>query len=255
MRWDPVQYERFALPRLRPGLDLLRSLQIAPPQRIVDLGCGTGTLTVALSERWPGAETIGVDSSHEMLESARSSQSTVRWVEADLRSWSEDGLDLIFSNAALQWIENHRSLFPRLVGLLRPGGHLAVQIPANDKAPTHTIAARLAASERWHGRLAGSIRRSPVLSPETYVGLLLAPFREVDVWSTTYLHVLSGPDPVTEWVKGSLLRPVLARLNSDERRDFLEAYSAAARLEYPPQSDGSTLLPFTRIFLIGRERS
>ncbi len=252
--WNPEQYLRFAQPRLRPALDLIARLSFdAPaPRAIVDLGCGTGSITALLSARWPEAEVTGIDSSAEMLEKAAADVPQVRWVEASVDAWSADApLDLVFSNAALQWVGAHDRLFPHLAGQVASGGILAVQMPRNHQALSHTAITALARSDHWRDRLEPLIREAPVHRPGDYFGWL-QPFGDVDIWETEYLQVLHGPDPVKEWTKGTFLRPFLQALDEDDARAFEDAYAAALRPGYPARADGTTLFPFKRLFIVLR---
>lgn len=250
--WDPQQYLSFAEPRRRAGMDLLRSIELSSPSRIVDLGCGTGDLTARLAERWPAAQITGIDRSAQMLERAKSRFSGIEWELGDLRSWQPDEpVDLIYTNATLHWVQGHELLLPKLVDELAPGGALAAQVPNNFESPSHRLLRELALSPPWAARLGGQIRPWPVLSPEQYLELLSPKLRSLDVWSTTYLHLLTGTNPVLEWMYGAAIRPLLAVLSSDaERVRFKTEYGALLEEAYPPRPDGSTLFPFERIFLI-----
>lgn len=208
-------------------------------------------MTRLLAERWPEATVKGVDASPEMLEAARATGAKIRWIEADLAGWTPDEPpDLLFSNAALHWLDDHPALFARLLGFLEPGGVLAVQMPNNFAAPSHRAIAEIAADERWRERLSPLIRKPPVASPERYLEMLLPLTARVDVWETTYWHLLEGEDPVPAWTGGSVLRPFLAALDEHDRRYFTAAYAARMRAAYPRRADGLTPFPFRRQFLV-----
>lgn len=248
--WHPSQYLRFADHRTRPARDLLAAVAQDPPAVVVDVGCGPGNSTALLVERWPDAEVIGIDSSTEMIERARASLPGVRFEMADLRRWQPPSrVDVVFSNATLQWVEDHPTVFDRLVSWLGEGGVLAVQMPDNFDQPSHVLMRELASSDRWSGRVGDVLRSRPVASMGEYRGML-APLGRVDIWSTIYLHELEGQDPVPEWVRGTGLRPVLDRLSDDEAAEFLGEYSERIRLAYPRQEDGVTLFPFKRLFIV-----
>jgi trans-aconitate 2-methyltransferase len=251
--WDPHQYLAFAGPRLRPALDLLGRLDLRSPRTVFDLGCGPGQVTRLLAARWPAAHVTGVDGSAAMLEAARREPSPVTWVEADLRAWRPaEPADLLFSNAALHWLDGHAALFPRLAGSLAPGGILAVQMPLNHQAPSHLAVEETVHTGPWRARLAPILRRRPVAEPAAYLDWLAPTVASVDLWVTEYLHVLEGEDPVVEWVKGSALKPLLDALAPPERAAFLADYSARVARAYPRRPDGRTLLPFRRLFLVAR---
>ena len=253
--WDAAQYLRFAGERMRPALDLLNRIpdEIAP-RRIVDLGCGTGEITLALKQRWPDAEVTGLDSSAAMLEKARRLGGALSFLQADIADWVPPAPHgLIFSNAALQWLDGHEALFPRLLAALGAGGVLAVQMPRNYAAPSHCLMRETAAEAPWGGRLTPLLRTEPVLPPERYYGLLSALAAEVDLWESEYLHVLEGETPVLEWVKGTGLRPLLDALTDPaERAEFIARYQERLAEAYPRRPDGKTLFPFRRLFLIAR---
>lgn len=255
LAWDPATYLRFADERARPFVDLVARVRTPAPSTVVDLGCGTGALTASLARRWPGARVTGVDSSPEMLAAAAGAavDGRVRFVEGDVRTWEPAGpVDVVVSNAVLHWVPGHERLLGRWAAWLAPGGSLAVQVPGNFRARTHTLLADLCREPRWGGRLdAVAPRADAVLEPCEYLATLTAAGLSGDVWETTYLHRLTGPDPVLGWVRGTVLRPVLNRLDDDEATELTTAYAAALRAAHPPDADGVTVLPFRRIFLVG----
>ncbi len=253
MQWNPGQYERFRGPRERPGQDLLAGIPPLPPARIVDLGCGTGYLTRQLAARFPDAATVGLDSDAAMLAKAARDASGVTWELGDIGQWRPDGHpDLIFSNAALHWLPDHTTLFPRLAGYLAPGGVLAVQMPRNFDAPSHRLLLETAAAGPWAATLTGALDHRTVLSPADYWRVLHPVASHVDIWETDYLHALEGDDPVLEWVSGTALLPVTSRLPADQAADFRADYGARLRAAYRPESDGCTLFPFRRLFIVAR---
>lgn len=252
--WDPQRYAQFWDQRRRPAVDLIARLAPArPPGSILDLGCGPGTVTTLLADRWPEAEITGVDSSPTMLADARALLPEVIWREGDLTTFVPDqSPDLLFTNAALHWAPDHETLIPRLFGLLAPGGSLAVQVPDKWDQPSHTLAFEIAAQDRWREALRDAIDPHPLLSPARYLDLLLPVAADVDLWTTTYHHVLEGPDPVVEWFLGSFLRAFLSRLDADDGADFVARYTEAMAEAYPPRADGRTVMPFPRLFLVAR---
>ena len=252
--WDVATYTRFSDERSRPFVDLLARVRIPAPTSVVDMGCGEGTMTAGLADRWPGARVTGVDSSTEMLAAARPVPGRLEFVRGDVREWlPEFPVDVVVSNAVLHWVEGHEHLLVRWAGRLSPEGVLAVQVPGNFRAPTHALLDALCRSPRWADRLADAgPRPDTVLDPAQYADVLVAAGLVPDVWETTYLHRLSGPDPVLTWVRSTVLRPVLARLSDDEAATFTAEYAAALREAYPQRADGTTLLPFRRVFAVGR---
>ena len=257
MTWEPAQYLKYGSERQRPAADLIARVALAAPRTIVDLGCGVGNVTRLLAERWPDARITGVDNSAAMLERAREGtrdNARFEWVEADVGAFAPpNGVDLIFSNAALHWLDDHASLLPRLFALVAPSGALAVQMPSNFGAPSHTALVEVATSARWHERVGALVRPAPVLSAADYFALLAPQARSVDAWTTEYLHVLprsAGSHPVVEWTRGTALTPFLAALDDDAQRAFVAEYAARIVSAYPLLADGRALFPFRRVFVV-----
>lgn len=265
--WDPRQYELFAKPRLRPALDLLQQIPFAPtsvgtessqPRTVCDLGCGPGEITQILAARWPQADVLGVNSSLDMLARAREavSMSSLRWQHCDIAAWRPAApVDLIYSNAALHWLGDHEQLFTHLLGQLAPGGVLAVQMPLSWPIPSHRILREIleqgdAGAPIGSPELRAGYAHPPVHPPGTYHRWLAPLTRRLDIWTTEYLHVLEGPDPVLGWVKGTYLRPLLAALDEADKARFLALYAERLRAAYPAMEDGKTLFPFPRLFLV-----
>jgi trans-aconitate 2-methyltransferase len=249
--WDPAKYLEFAGHRLRPALDLLARVPLAAPAVVYDLGCGAGNVTRLLVERWPAAAVTGVDGSATMLAAARAAAPAVTWEQADLSTWrAPRPADLVFSNAALHWLDDHRGLFPRLIADLTPGGVLAVQMPRNHGAPSHTEMVAAADAGSWRERLRPALRARPVAEPAVYQDIIEPHVSRLDIWETEYLHVLDGDNPVVEWTRGSALKPFLDALDEPEQSAFLAEYAARIARAYPRRLDGRTLLPFRRLFIV-----
>ncbi|MDT7782836.1 MAG: trans-aconitate 2-methyltransferase [Pseudonocardiales bacterium] len=258
MKWDPAQYLQFADARGRPFQDLVARVGYPNeihPSYVVDLGCGPGNLAAGLADRWPAADIEGVDSSAEMIERAQqdNARDGVRFSVADLRDWSPTrAVDVLTSNATLQWVPGHLDLLERLVGFVAPGGWLAFQVPGNFGEPTHTELAAVRTSARWQPVLGNlDLPQPAVEEPVTYVRRITELGCAVDAWETTYLQVLPGPDAVLEWMKGTGLRPVLSALNEEQQAEFVAEYAERLRAAYPQQSFG-TVLPYRRIFVVAR---
>jgi trans-aconitate 2-methyltransferase len=253
-RWDPAQYLRFEQERTLPGRDLIARLGAATPKRIIDLGCGSGTSTALLRERWPDAHLTGLDSSPEMITAARKNDATVDWVLHDIRTWrSHVPYDLVFSNAALQWVPDHEDLFPRLLSSVAPGGALAVQMPANFDSPAHRAIREVAGSPPWAAHWGPHLRLPKVGGLELYYRLIAPRASAVEIWQTEYVHVLPDTGAVLEWLKGTTLRPYLSALGSAaDEAGFLRDLSRRIEVAYPRQPDGRVLFPFRRLFLVAR---
>lgn len=251
--WDPEQYLRFGDERLRPALDLIARIPPVAAGQVVDLGCGAGNALPILAARFPGAAVRGVDGSAEML--AKAAGGGFATEQADIAAWTPASPpDLLFSNAALHWLPDHRTLFPRLLGLVAPGGWLAVQMPAMHAHPVRADQERLAREGPWAERLAGIASAPPILDPGAYWDLLAPRAAACELWVTEYVHVLRGPDPVVQWAMGSSLRPFLDALaDAPALRDgYVAAYAAAMRRAYPPRADGAVLMPFRRLFILAQ---
>ncbi|WP_405087103.1 trans-aconitate 2-methyltransferase [Microbispora sp. NBC_01389] len=244
--WDPEVYERYAAERGRPFHELVSRIGARSPGYVVDLGCGTGELTATLLTRWPGARVHGVDASPAMIGKAPAGPF---FEVADVRDWSPSRpVDVIVSNALLQWLPERRDLLRRWRGWLAEDGWLAFQMPGNFDAPSHAVVRELCRTT-WRAELGDVPRGATVGEPEEYVDLLAGLGLTVDAWETTYVHVLRGEDPVLNWVRGTALRPMLDRLPPERHAAFLADCARALREAYPPRPYG-TLFPFRRIFAV-----
>ncbi len=252
--WDADHYLTYADLRGRPFVELLARVPSAAPADVVDLGCGPGNLTRLLAGRWPDARVAGVDASPEMIEAARRDVDGVDFEVADLREWLDRGLavDVLVSNATLQWLPDHLELVPRLVERVRPGGAVAFQVPGNFGEPAHTIRGELAAEEPYAAHTRGVAAPSSH-EPAVYLQALAEAGCEADVWETTYLHVLTGEDPVFAWISGTGARPTLQALPDDLRPGFEAEFKSRLRAAYPDTGHG-VVMPFRRIFAVGQVR-
>lgn len=250
--WNPQTYLQFADERSRPFVDLVAQIGAEDPARVVDLGCGPGQLTASLAERWPGAYVEGIDSSPEMIaRAAEHASQRVTFAVQDLRAWQPSRpVDVIISNATLQWVPEHRALLPGLVEALNPAGWLAFQVPGNFDAASHQLLYELAERRDYAPHLAEVQTRRPAAADSAaYLGDLAALGCTVNAWETTYLHVLSGPDPVFRWISGTGARPILQALPEELRPGFEMEYRALLNEAYPSQPYG-TVMPFRRIFVV-----
>jgi trans-aconitate 2-methyltransferase len=249
--WDPSQYMKFGNERTQPSIDLVGRIPLAAPRRIVDLGCGPGNSTEIAARRWPEAAITGVDNSADMLAAAAKAHPDWRWEQADIGSWSPaEPYDLVFSNAALQWVGDHPRVFPALLRQVAEGGALAVQMPRNYESPSHALMRRVAEEGAWRERLRGVRDLLAVRGPDFYYDLLAPAARRVEIWETEYGHVMESPRAILEWVRGTGLRPFLEPLDAAERQDFEARYLAALEEAYPRRADGKVLFPFRRLFIV-----
>jgi trans-aconitate 2-methyltransferase len=250
--WNATQYLKFGDERTRPSRDLAARIAVAQPARVIDLGCGPGNSTEVLAERWPGADITGLDNSARMIESAQAAHPTHRWMAAEIAEWAaaeggetfDESFDVVFSNAALQWLPDHAWLLPRLMRRVAPGGALAFQMPAHD-SPAHRIMRAMADEialrvADWHCH-----------EPAFYYDVLAACARRVDLWETEYVHVMPDAEAIVEWYRGSGLRPFLDALGTDaERERFAGEFLQGVREAYPKRADGRVLFPFRRVFAV-----
>ena len=250
MDWNPELYEQFRRYRERPADDLLAAMHDRDPGLVYDLGCGTGRITVQLAQRYPAAQVVGFDISRAMLDrDASNDPGNLRFELGDIASWNPPAPpDVIFSNAALHWLPDHDTVFPRLIGKLAPAGNIYVQMPRNFAEPDHRTIDRVVHDGRWADRLTPLWSRARVNSPESYVELLGPYCSDLDVWETVYYQRLRGPNPVARWIEGAALRPYLAVLG-EERQEFMDAIDTAILAAYPPDDQGVTLYPFRRLFI------
>ncbi|PIQ26053.1 trans-aconitate methyltransferase [bacterium (Candidatus Blackallbacteria) CG17_big_fil_post_rev_8_21_14_2_50_48_46] len=234
MSWNPQQYEKFKAERFAPFEDLLGLISIEPDLSLVDLGCGTGELTARLRDALPGSEALGVDSSAEMLVKAREwADDSLHFRQTPLENL-KGSWDLVFSHAALQWVDHHPVLFASLWERVRPGGQLAIQMPSNHSHPTHQLLTELAAEEPFYSALKGWSRQSPVLGIEAYAqGLYELGASQQVVLEKVYPHLLDSSADLVEWVKGTALLPYLERLGPELEAVFLERYSQRLAALFP----------------------
>jgi trans-aconitate 2-methyltransferase len=252
VEWDPAQYLTWGGERARPFFDLVGRVGAERPALVVDLGCGPGTLTLTLADRWPDATVIGLDTSESMIDAAKPLERPgLSFGLGDVSIWQpSQPVDVIVSNAVLQWVPGHLDLLPALVAKLAQGGWLAFQVPGNFESASHTAIADLRSSARWRDQVGeGAVRGLAVSTPSAYLERLASTGCAVDVWETTYLHVLDGEDAVLEWVKGTALRPVLSTLSAEDASAFLGELAPVLRAAYPRSAYG-TVLPFRRIFAV-----
>jgi trans-aconitate 2-methyltransferase len=253
--WNPDAYLAFGDERARPFFDLLSRVGAESPRRVVDLGCGPGNLTVSLAQRWPGAVVEALDSSPEMVESARQ-----RGVDAhvgDVRMWTpRPETDVVLSNAALHWVPEHADLLVGWARELAAGSWIAMQVPGNFDAPSHDTVRQLASREPW----VTSLHDMPFMVGKVvdtaagYADLLTDAGCTVDAWETTYIHELTGEHPVLEWITGTALRPVRSRLTDEQWQQFREELKPLLEQAYPKRSDGATFFPFRRVFVVAQVR-
>ncbi|MEO6031134.1 MAG: trans-aconitate 2-methyltransferase [Burkholderiaceae bacterium] len=252
--WNPRLYLRFEAQRTRPARDLLARVALDAPAQVIDLGCGPGNSTELLIERFPQARVVGIDHSEAMLTSARARLPGCRFELGDIASWQpETAPDLIYANAALQWVGAHETLVPRLFAQLAPGGVLAIQTPDNLDEPSHRLM-REVASQAPYATLCDDAAgvRTRLLPLETYYDLLAPRAAEVEVWCTVYQHPMATAASIVDWLRSTGLKPYLDPLPEALRTTFLADYERRIALACPPRADGRRLLAFPRRFIVAQ---
>ncbi|MEP7060771.1 MAG: methyltransferase domain-containing protein [Betaproteobacteria bacterium] len=259
MSWNPQQYLKYESQRMRPAIDLIARIPLAAPSTIVDLGCGAGNVARVLADRFPGATLDCVDGDAAMLARAREATAAdprFQWTQADLAAWQPPyAVDLVFSNAALHWLDDHAHLFPALLSKLAPHGVLAVQMPDNFGAASHRALFDAARDPRWRDRVAPLVRPHPVAPLERYHEWLQPHAHKLDLWRTTYVQPLASTadaeHPVVAWMRGAALTPFIATLG-DDADAFIADFAARVDAAYPKMTDGSVLFPFARVFIVAQ---
>ena len=257
MDWDADLYDRFADERTRPARDLLARVFVRQPRSVIDLGCGTGTSTELLARRWPDAQLVGLESSPAMLDAAQERVTNARFERGDVEGFAAElgpdaqRFDVVFANAVLHWVPDHATLLRRLLARVVPGGALALQVPDNEDEPSHRLMRVVAEAKRWREQLTRAAgARTKVASLEQLHAWLARGGVAVDVWRTTYLHALAGPDAIVDWFRATGLRPFLAPLGEAQREAFLTEYVRRLAHAYPRAEAGRVLLRFPRTFAV-----
>ncbi|MBU1692689.1 MAG: methyltransferase domain-containing protein [Verrucomicrobia bacterium] len=250
--WDPNTYLRFGDERTRPAADLAFRVALEAPRTVIDLGCGPGNSTQVLRQRWPGARVCGLDNSPEMIAAARQSYPGQEWMQADIEGWSADvPYDVVFSNAALQWVRDHVALTRHLFAQVNPGGALAFQIPSGTYSPVRTFIHEIAQDKAWVSRMDGPSAAVTMEEPQVYYDALAPQAKSVDIWETEYCHVMESPSAIVEWISSTGLRPFLDALDSpEEKQRFVTRLAERVTEAYTTRSDGRVLFPFKRTFVI-----
>lgn len=253
--WNPQHYMQFKKDRLRPAIELLARVDLENPNFVVDLGCGPGTSTKILGERYPDAKIVGVDNSASMLEKAQDYYSGARYVCRDVWQWKpESPVDLIYSNAAFHWLPDHEKLLSKLAKTLKPGGVLAFQMPDNLDEFSHLAIADLVEMDRWKGALAGANQdRSALANANQYYDWMIGDFDHIDIWRTCYAHIMPSHEHIVAWMKGAALTPYLDLLSVPDQQELLADYLKKVSNVYPLQADGSVIFHFPRLFVVARK--
>ena len=254
--WNARQYLKFQKERTQPALDLAARLEYDSPAKALDIGCGPGNSTAVVKARFPGARVIGVDSSQNMVETAQKDHPELEFIQWDITT-DLDALphdfDVVFSNACLQWVPDHPSLLPRLMGFLKPGGLLAVQIPMNYQEPIHRIIETTVSRSPWTEKIP-YMRLFYTLTQEEYFDVLSRTASDFTLWQTTYLHRMPSHQAIMDWYSSTGLRPYLnAAVDEAAREEFYQEIFRQVQEAYPVQENGEIIFRFPRFFFIARK--
>lgn len=250
--WDANLYLKFAKERLQPSLGLISRVNLADPRRIIDLGCGPGNSTAILRQHWADSDITGLDNSAEMIAAATKAYPAEKWILGNAASWIADKpFNLVFSNAALQWLPDHESLFPHLMSQVALGGALAIQIPAHYQSPLHLLTLEVSQQRSWSDKMELPRNALTKKTPAFYYEILQPLSAKLEIWETEYYHILDSPEDIVEWFRGTGLRPFLEALQTEEqKKHFEQLLLDGITLAYPRQKDGRVLFPFRRLFVI-----
>lgn len=251
--WKPNLYLTFEKERTQPSIDLVTRIENDNPKRIIDIGCGPGNSTNVLKSRWPYAEIIGMDKSQAMIEQARKKYENIDWICADAsHNLSNVGqFDIVFSNAAMQWIPDQHLLLPNLFSIVRINGVMAVQVPCTQNMPIHTELEKLISTSKWEGHFMSLASTYSIHTADFYYGVVSRLTPQIDLWQTDYYHTMNSHQDIVKWYSGSGLRPYLDCLSDDAlKTEFMSDYENMLKNSYPLQKDNKVLFPFTRIFFI-----
>lgn len=256
MKWDAAQYLKFEAERTQPAADLTARLQLENPKKILDIGCGPGNSTRLLKDKYPSADVFGIDKSPEMIEAAKKSHPDINFqikdAEAELKE-TGGGFDVVFSNAAIQWIPNHEKLIPEMMALVNTGGILGVQIPMTDEAPMYEIVQSLLKQPEWENEFASP--RIFYNSPQNqYYEILSKLSDKFSIWETIYFHLMPANENILEWYRGTGIRPYLEQLTPEKAERFEKQILEELKKRYPKQSDGTIIMRFPRLFFTAEKR-
>lgn len=250
LAWNPQVYNKFKEERYAPFFDLQSLVKVKPNLKVIDLGCGTGELTAKLAAQLPDATVLGIDSSAEMLEDAKAYSGgnlSFEHIGITEKISQEEKYDLIFSNAALQWLDDHNTLMENIIKRINPGGQLLVQVPASHKLFTHVSLNEIASTAPFNIHLKGYVRKQPVLDIDEYAQIMFDHgFKELVVYEKIYPHILKDEQAVFDWVSGTALLRFLERLPEELKEDFIQAFRQKLQEKY---NSSPVFYPFKRIIM------
>jgi trans-aconitate 2-methyltransferase len=252
--WSATQYLKFRNERTRPAIDLASRIEHDNPKKIIDIGCGPGNSTKVLADRFGSAYILGVDNSENMILRAGEECPALNFMFFDINgdlSGLDHDFDIVFSNACIQWVPNHEVLLPRLAGLLKSGGVLAVQIPYNWQEPVHRIIREVASSPGWKEYFPNPVVFHTLTVGE-YFDILSEISTDFTIWETVYYHVMRSHRDILEWYRGTGMRPYLDELSEGQKMMFEDVVLRKLMQSYPVQKNGEIIFRFPRLFFTAR---
>lgn len=253
--WEPQIYLKFSKERLQPSYDLANRIEIESPRKIIDVGCGPGTSTSVLNEKWPSAEIIGIDNSADMISVAQNKNRNIQWILYDITHQQEldkfGPIDIVFANAVLQWIPDHERVIEKLFDILKEGGALAIQVPFEQDESIYKDLLRVSASPKWKSYFNSFPEYPKHYNIQHYLDIAFSLSSHTQIWKTEYMHLLDSYKEIVDWYKGTGMRPVLEKLPDEELRDlFCKDYESNLQQSYKREINGKLILRFPRLFII-----
>lgn len=252
--WNPELYLKYNRERLQPTIDLVRRIEVENPESIVDIGCGPGNSTQILNQRWPNARITGIDNSPAMIQKAKADYPDQEWLLLDAGKDSiNEKFDLVFSNATIQWIPNHSALIEKFASMLRDNGVMAIQMPLFFDMEIAESIAEVASDPRW-SEATEDVENLFTIHHETfYYDQLSKHFSNIELWTTSYYHIMESQDAILEMIRSTGLKPYLDRIPEEDVHDFETLVLNRLMNDYPDQEDGKVLFPFKRLFFIAQK--
>lgn len=253
--WNPDLYLKFDKERNQPSIDLISRINFKNPSFIIDIGCGPGNSTKILTTRWPKSIVIGLDNSAAMIEKAKKDFPNQEWRLLDAGKDEITGeFDIVFSNATIQWIPDHFDLLKKFKTILSDRGIIAIQIPLFFDMPIGKSIIRISKEKKWKDLLETATKMFTIHNFSLYYDYITDLYTSVEMWESSYIHVLNSQHSILEMIRGAGLRPYIDRLNNEnDKIDFESKILTEIKKDYPLQKNGKVLFPFKRLFFIGKK--
>lgn len=248
--WNSELYLKFKKERTQPSVDLVNAIKAVNPKKIIDIGCGPGNSTSVLKKQFPNADITGADFSPNMIEKARADYPDIEFILFDAAKDFDklcDEYDVVFSNACIQWIPNHKKLLPDMMSILNPGGVLAVQIPFQFEQPVHKAVSKVSALSKWKSLIPFE-KVFHILSEEEYFDVLSENSSDFRLWKTVYMHRMPSQFSIIEWYRSTGLKPYLEIMSDDKKAEFENDVFEEIKPFYPVQKNGEVIFRFPRLF-------